>query len=86
MIDACKRASARSVTAVVPYFGYARADRKTQGRESIAAKLVANLITESGKALQMILLCATSLAGLQKVTQGYKSLVQALATATCSKS
>jgi ribose-phosphate pyrophosphokinase len=48
MIDACKRASARSVTAVVPYFGYARADRKTQGRESIAAKLVANLITESG--------------------------------------
>jgi len=48
MIDACKRASARSVTAVVPYFGYARADRKTQGRESIAAKLVANLITQSG--------------------------------------
>lgn len=48
-IDACKRASARSVTAVVPYFGYARADRKTQGRESIAAKLVANLITEAGK-------------------------------------
>ena len=48
MIDACKRASARSVTAVVPYFGYARADRKTQGRESIAAKLVANLITEAG--------------------------------------
>ncbi|CAN8318449.1 unnamed protein product [Cochlearia groenlandica] len=48
MIDACRRASARSITAVVPYFGYARADRKTQGRESIAAKLVANLITESG--------------------------------------
>ena len=47
-IDACKRASARSITAVVPYFGYARADRKTQGRESIAAKLVANLITEAG--------------------------------------
>jgi hypothetical protein len=48
MIDACRRASARSVTAVVPYFGYARADRKTQGRESIAAKLVANLLTEAG--------------------------------------
>jgi len=47
-IDACKRASARSVTAVLPYFGYARADRKTQGRESIAAKLTANLITEAG--------------------------------------
>jgi len=48
MIDACRRASARSITAVIPYFGYARADRKTQGRESIAAKLTANLITEAG--------------------------------------
>lgn len=48
MIDACKRASARSVTAVMPYFGYARADRKSQGRESIAAKLAANLLTEAG--------------------------------------
>ncbi|KAK6122231.1 hypothetical protein DH2020_044019 [Rehmannia glutinosa] len=48
MIDACRRASAKNITAVIPYFGYARADRKTQGRESIAAKLVANLITESG--------------------------------------
>lgn len=48
MVDACKRASARSITAVIPYFGYARADRKTQGRESIAAKLTANLITEAG--------------------------------------
>ncbi|KAK1412242.1 hypothetical protein QVD17_33329 [Tagetes erecta] len=48
MIDACRRASAKTVTAVIPYFGYARADRKTQGRESIAAKLVANLITEAG--------------------------------------
>lgn len=48
MIDACRRASARSVTVVMPYFGYARADRKTSGRESITAKLVANLITEAG--------------------------------------
>jgi ribose-phosphate pyrophosphokinase len=48
MIDACKRASARSITAVVPYYGYARADRKSQGRESIAAKLTANIITEAG--------------------------------------
>jgi ribose-phosphate pyrophosphokinase len=48
MIDACRRASARSITAVIPYYGYARADRKTQGRESIAAKLTANLITEAG--------------------------------------
>jgi ribose-phosphate pyrophosphokinase len=48
MIDACRRASAKTITAVIPYFGYARADRKMQGRESIAAKLVANLITEAG--------------------------------------
>ncbi|KAK6262755.1 hypothetical protein QUC31_008571 [Theobroma cacao] len=48
MVDACRRASAKTITAVIPYFGYARADRKTQGRESIAAKLVANLITEAG--------------------------------------
>ncbi|MEB3213186.1 MAG: ribose-phosphate pyrophosphokinase [Leptolyngbyaceae bacterium] len=48
MIDACRRASARQITAVVPYYGYARADRKTAGRESITAKLVANLITQAG--------------------------------------
>ncbi|THU57440.1 hypothetical protein C4D60_Mb03t03550 [Musa balbisiana] len=48
MIDACRRASARSITAIIPYFGYGRADRKTKERESIAAKLVANLITEAG--------------------------------------
>ncbi|MCW5315980.1 ribose-phosphate pyrophosphokinase [Nostoc sp. KVJ3] len=48
MVDACRRASARQVTAVIPYYGYARADRKTAGRESITAKLVANLITEAG--------------------------------------
>jgi ribose-phosphate pyrophosphokinase len=48
MIDACRRASARQITAVIPYSGYARADRKTSGRESITAKLVANLITKAG--------------------------------------
>lgn len=48
MIDACRRASARTITAVIPYFGYARADKKTHARESISAKLVANLITEAG--------------------------------------
>ncbi|MCL6436337.1 MAG: ribose-phosphate pyrophosphokinase [Leptolyngbyaceae cyanobacterium HOT.MB2.61] len=48
MIDACRRASARQITAVIPYYGYARADRKTAGRESISAKLVANLITQAG--------------------------------------
>lgn len=48
MIDACRRASARSITVVIPYFGYARADRKAQGREPITAKLAANLLTEAG--------------------------------------
>jgi ribose-phosphate pyrophosphokinase len=47
-IDAAKRASAKRITAVIPYFGYARQDRKDEGRTSIAAKLVANLITSAG--------------------------------------
>ncbi|MBR2214250.1 MAG: ribose-phosphate pyrophosphokinase [Selenomonadaceae bacterium] len=48
MADACKRASAHSVTAVVPYYAYARQDRKTRGREPISAKLVANLMETAG--------------------------------------
>ena len=47
-IDAAKRASAKTITAVIPYFGYARQDRKDEGRTSISAKLVANLITSAG--------------------------------------
>lgn len=48
MTDACKRASAKYVNVVIPYYCYARQDRKTRGREPISAKLVANLITISG--------------------------------------
>ena len=48
LIDACKRSSAARITAVIPYFGYARADRKDQPRVSITAKLMANLITQAG--------------------------------------
>jgi ribose-phosphate pyrophosphokinase len=48
MIDAAKRASAERITAVIPYFGYARQDRKDQPRVSITAKLIANLLTTSG--------------------------------------
>lgn len=48
MIDAARRSSARRITAVIPYFGYARQDRKDQPRVAITAKLVANLITAAG--------------------------------------
>src|SRR6202050_1670861 len=47
-LDALRRSSARRITAVIPYFGYARQDRKTAARSPISAKLVANLITEAG--------------------------------------
>ena len=47
-IDAAKRASAKRITAVIPYFGYARQDRKDEGRTAISAKLIANLITSAG--------------------------------------
>ena len=48
VIDALKRSSAKNITAVIPYFGYARQDRKVAPRTSISAKLVSNLITKAG--------------------------------------
>ena len=48
MIDSCKRASASRITAVIPYYGYARQDRKDEGRVPITAKLVANCVTRAG--------------------------------------
>jgi len=48
LIDACRRSSAARITAVIPYYGYARADRKDQPRVAISAKLMANLITRAG--------------------------------------
>ena len=48
MIDAARRSSAKRITAVIPYFGYARQDRKSASRTPITAKLVANLLTEAG--------------------------------------
>ncbi len=60
MIDAMKRASAGRITAVIPYFGYARQDRKSRARDPISAKLVADLITKAGadRVLTMDLHCA----------------------------
>ena len=48
IVDACRRASAGYINAIIPYYGYARQDRKTRGREPITAKLVANLLTIAG--------------------------------------
>ncbi|MET0275840.1 MAG: ribose-phosphate diphosphokinase [Acidimicrobiia bacterium] len=48
MIDAAKRASAKRITAVIPYYGYARQDRKAEGREAISARLLADLLTAAG--------------------------------------
>ncbi|MBO8433937.1 MAG: ribose-phosphate diphosphokinase [Tyzzerella sp.] len=60
MIDAMKRASAGRITAVIPYYGYARQDRKARARDPISAKLVANLLTSAGanRVLTMDLHCA----------------------------
>ncbi len=60
MIDAMKRASAARITAVMPYYGYARQDRKARARDPISAKLVANILTTAGanRVLTMDLHCA----------------------------
>ena len=55
MTDALRRAAAKSVTAVIPYFGYARQERKTKARDPISAKLVANLLTKAGVAYEKLI-------------------------------
>ena len=49
MVDAAKRASAKRITVVCPFYGYARQDRKAEGREPITAKLVANMFKVAGR-------------------------------------
>ncbi|WP_209125598.1 ribose-phosphate diphosphokinase [Alkalihalobacillus sp. BA299] len=64
MIDACKRASAKSINVVLPYYGYARQDRKARSREPITAKLVANLLETAGASRVLTLdLHATQIQG-----------------------
>ena len=60
MIDAMRRASAGRITAVIPYYGYARQDRKTRARDPISAKLVADLLQTAGadRGLTMDLHCS----------------------------
>lgn len=55
MIDALRRASARRITAVMPYYGYARQDRKTEPRVPITAKLIANIITKAGASRVLVM-------------------------------
>src|SRR5438132_12885041 len=85
-IDTLKRASAQRVTEVIPYFGYARQDRKDEGRKPITAKLVANLIERAGAdRVVSVDLHAAQLQGLFDIplyhltappalTKGYKKL------------
>ncbi|AEJ38410.1 ribose-phosphate pyrophosphokinase [Sulfobacillus acidophilus TPY] len=84
LIDATRRASARRVTAVVPFYGYARQDRKERGREPISAKLVANLITTAGaKRVLTMDLHAPQIQGFFDIPvdnlQGGRILAQAIA-------
>ena len=60
LIDALRRASASRITAVIPYFGYARQDRKAKARDPISAKLVANLITKAGADRVLTMASSTS--------------------------
>lgn len=80
MIDASRRASAGRITAVMPYFGYARQEKKTTGREAISAKLVANLLTTAGAdRVVMMDLSAPAIEGFFDIPVDHLSAVPLLA-------
>jgi len=80
MIDAFRRASARQITAVIPYYGYARQDHKSTGREPISAKLVADLITVAGaNRVISVDLHATQIQGFFSIPMDHLTAVPTLA-------
>jgi ribose-phosphate pyrophosphokinase len=80
-IDACKRASARQITAVIPYYGYARQDHKSTGREPISAKLVADLIATSGAdRVVSVDLHASAIQGFFNIPMDHLTAVSTLAS------
>ena len=85
-IDACRRASARQITAVVPYYGYARQDHKSTGREPISAKLVADLLTVAGaNRVVSVDLHAVSIQGFFNIPMDHLTAVPILARYIKSK-
>src|SRR5713101_7786937 len=82
LADACRRAGAAHLTAVMPYFGYARQDRRTSGREPVAARLIADLLQSSGLHRVMAVdLHTTALEGFFPIPLEHLSAVSLLAEA-----
>jgi len=81
MLDAFRRASARQITAIIPYYGYARQDHKSTGREPISAKLVADLITAAGaNRVVSVDLHATQIQGFFNIPMDHLTAVSILAS------
>ena len=87
MIDAMRRASAGRITAVIPYFGYARQDRKAKSRDPISAKLVANLITAAGadRVLTMDLHCTPPRSRASSISRSTTSRAAICSSSTLSR-
>ena len=84
-IDCLRRASAKRITAVIPYFGYARQDRKDEGRVPITAKLVANLITAAGADRVLCLdLHAAQIQGFFDIPVDHMSAAPVIAARVCT--